>query len=220
MQHGLARLSENGACAIFRRRFSSGQGSLTQREKVTGISFPPCSTISPAMAGTNRFATSPIRLTASSGDARTVPMLLKAIKDPSPLVRAAAAEALQGVPAKEAAQALAEAAGDDYRLVRVRAAASLAGLKDLPVKDAEKQVIEKADAEYRDSLMSRPDQWDSYYNLGNYYASRADFKQAVVSYDTALKLEPRAMPAMVNESMAYAQIGEIKKRLKSPCGRH
>ena len=141
-------------------------------------------------------------------------MLLKAIKDPSPLVRSAAAEALQGVPAKEAAQALVEAAGDDYRLVRVRAAASLA-LKDLPANDAEKQAVATADAEYRASLMSRPDQWDSYYNLGNYYASRGDLKQAVASYDTALKLEPRAMLAMVDESMVYAQLGESAKAEES-----
>jgi tetratricopeptide (TPR) repeat protein len=161
------------------------------------------------------FATSLIRLTASSGDARTVPMLLKAIKDPSPLVRAAAAEALQGAPAKETAQALVEAAGDDYRLVRVRAAASLAGLKDLPVQDADKKAVEAADAEYRASLMSRPDQWDSYYNLGNYYASRGDLKQAISSYDTALKLEPRAMLAMVNKSMVYAQLGESAKAEES-----
>ena len=157
------------------------------------------------------FATSLIRLSAHSGDPRIVPMLLTAIKDPSPLVRSAAAEALQGVPAKEAARALVEAAGDDYRLVRVRAAASLAGLKDLPVQDADKKAVEAADAEYRASLMSRPDQWDSYYNLGNYYANRGDLKQAISSYDTALKLEPRAMLAMVNESMAYAQLGETQK---------
>ena len=108
-----------------------------------------------------------------------------------------------------------EAAGDDYRLVRVRAAASLAGLKDLPANDAEKQAVETADAEYRASLMSRPDQWDSYYNLGNYYANRGDIKQAISSYDTALKLEPRAMLAMVNESMAYAQLGESEKAEES-----
>ena len=47
-------------------------------------------------------------------------MLLKAIQDPSPLVRAAAAEALSVRPRKESFQALVAAAGDSYRLVRVR----------------------------------------------------------------------------------------------------
>ena len=157
------------------------------------------------------FATSLIRLIANSGDPRIAPMLLKAIKDPSPLLRAAASEALQNVPTKEAAWALVKAAGDDYRLVRVRAAASLSGLKDLPMNDVERKAVETADAEYRTSLTSRPDQWDSYYNLGNYYANRADLKQAVTSYDIALRLEPRSVLALVNKSIAYARLGENQK---------
>ena len=153
------------------------------------------------------FATSLIRMVPASGDARVVPVLLEAVKDPSPLVRAAAAEALQQVPTKEAVQALVEATGDDYRLVRVRAAASLSGRPDLPLDEAQKKTVEAANGEYLASLLSRPDQWGSYYNLGNYYLNRGDFKQAVASYDTALKLEPRAVLAMVNESIAYARLG-------------
>ena len=157
------------------------------------------------------FATSLIRLVQSSGDPRVVPVLLEAVRDPSPLVRSAAAAALQNVPTKEAVQPLVEATGDDYRLVRVRAAASLAGYQDLPLGDAQKKAVATANEEYLSSILSRPDQWASHYNLGNYYLDRRDFKQAVVSYDTALKLEPRAVLAMVNESMAYASMGENKK---------
>ena len=157
------------------------------------------------------FATSLIRLVSSSGDPRIAPVLLEAVRDPSPLVRSAAAAALQNVPTKEAVQALAEAAGDGYRLVRVRAAASLAGYQDLPLIDSQRKTVAAANEEYLASILSRPDQWASHYNLGNYYLDRGDFAQAVSSYDTALKLEPRAVLAMVNESMAYARMGENKK---------
>ena len=61
------------------------------------------------------------------------------------------------------------------------------------------------------SILSRPDQWDSHYNLGNYYGIRGNFKQAVASYGTALKMEPRGVLAMVNEAMAYARMGENQK---------
>ncbi len=138
-------------------------------------------------------------------------MLLEAVRDPSPLVRSAAASALQNVPTKEAVQALVQAAGDDYRLVRIRAAASLAGYQDLRLDDEHKKTVATANAEYLASILSRPDQWASHYNLGNYYLDRGEFKQAVASYDTALRLEPRAVLAMVNESMAYAHMGENKK---------
>jgi tetratricopeptide (TPR) repeat protein len=157
------------------------------------------------------FATSLIRLVQSSGDPRVAPALLKAIKDPSPLIRAAAAQALQNFPTKESIQARVEAAGDQYRLVRIRAAATLAGYQNLPLADAEKKKVEAANEEYLASILSRPDQWDSHYNLGNYYLDRGDLKQAVASYDTALKMEPRGVLAMVNEAMAYARMGQNQK---------
>jgi tetratricopeptide (TPR) repeat protein len=157
------------------------------------------------------FATSLIRLVTASGDARIPPVLLKAMKDPSPLVRGAAADALQHVPTKEAVQALVAATGDEYRLVRVRAAAALAAYPNLSLTESEKKSVEAANKEYLTSITARPDQWSSHYNLGNYYLNRGDMKTAVASYDTALKLEPRAVLAMVNESMAYARMGETKK---------
>ncbi|MBI4965957.1 MAG: tetratricopeptide repeat protein [Desulfomonile tiedjei] len=157
------------------------------------------------------FATSLIRLVPASGDPRAVPALLKAIKDPSPLMRSAAAQALQNVSTEESVLALVEATGDEYRLVRVRAAASLAGYQNLPLTDADKKRVEAASKEYLASILSRPDQWDSHYNLGNYYLDRGDFKQAVASYDTALKMEPRGVLSMVNAAMAYARMGENQK---------
>jgi tetratricopeptide (TPR) repeat protein len=157
------------------------------------------------------FAASLIRMVPTSGDTRMVPVLLAAMKDPSPLVRGAAADALQHAPDREAVQALVTATGDDYRLVRIRAAASLAQYPGLPLKEGERKSVEAGLEEYLASLAARPDQWSSHYNLGNYYLNRNELKQAVSSYDTALKLEPRAVLAMVNESMAYARMGEGTK---------
>jgi tetratricopeptide (TPR) repeat protein len=157
------------------------------------------------------FATSLLRLIPSSGDPRIIPALLGAMKDPSPLVRSAAADALQNVPTQEAIQALVKATTDNYRLVRVRAASSLAKYPNLSLDDIQKKSVNFANAEYIASLTSRPDQWSSYYNLGNYYMNRADPRSAINSYDTALRIEPRAVLAMVNESIAYARLGETKK---------
>jgi tetratricopeptide (TPR) repeat protein len=157
------------------------------------------------------FATSLIRMIPASQDPRIVPVFFKAIKDPSPLVRGAAADALQHVPTREAFQALVEATGDDYRLVRVRAVTSLVGYQNLSLDETDKTKFETALKEYLISILSRPDQWSSHYNLGNTYLSVGDLKKAIASYDTALKLEPRAVLAMVNKSMAYSRLGETKK---------
>jgi tetratricopeptide (TPR) repeat protein len=157
------------------------------------------------------YAASLLRMISASGDPRVVPVLFNTIKDPSPLVRAAAAEALQHVPTNEAALALAQATGDDSRLVRIRSAASLAHFKDLPLTDSDKKQVEAANKEYLDSIFSRPDQWSSHYNLGNYYLEGGDFNQAVASFEKALQMEPRGVLAMVNEAMAYARMGENQK---------
>jgi tetratricopeptide (TPR) repeat protein len=157
------------------------------------------------------FAASLIRMVRASGDQRVAATLFKAIKDPAPLVRAAAAEALQNVPTKESFKALVEATRDDSRLVRVRAAASLAAYHDLPLEDAEKKSVEAANKECLASILSRPDQWESHYNLGNYYLDRGDFKQAIASYDMALNMEPHAALALVNQAMAYARMGDNQR---------
>jgi tetratricopeptide (TPR) repeat protein len=157
------------------------------------------------------FAASFIRLTMAAPDKGVQSALLKAILDPSPLVRAAAAEALLVRPSPESFQALVKAAGDSYRLVRVRAAASLARYPAARFQGADQECVQKATEEYLASLTARPDQWSSQYNLGNYYLSQGDVKQALASYDAALRLEPRAAMALVNASMAYARMGEPNK---------
>jgi tetratricopeptide (TPR) repeat protein len=161
------------------------------------------------------FATSLIRLTMAAPDEGVRPALLKALQDPSPLVRAAAAEALAVGPSPESFQALVAAAGDSYRLVRVRAAASLSQYPEAWLKGADRERVKQATDEYLASLTARPDQWSSHYNLGNYYLNRGEVKQALAAYDTALKIEPRATMVMVNAAMAYAQAGERDQAEKS-----
>ena len=136
------------------------------------------------------FATSLIRLMRASADERITPVLLTAMKDPSPLVRSAAVEAISMRPSREGVQALLDATGDEYRLVRTRAAAGLAGYPLDRLTGEVKTRVEKANKEYLAFIMARPDQWTSHYNMGNYQLSRGEFKEAVASYQTALKLEP------------------------------
>jgi len=150
-----------------------------------------------------------------SEDERITPVLLTTIKDPSPLVRAASVEAVSLRLTPEVLQALFEATDDEYRLVRTRAAAGLAGFPAAQLSDDLKTRVEKANREYLDFIMARPDQWTSHYNMGNYQLSRGELKEAVASYKTALTIEPQAVMAMVNLSMAYARMGENDKAEKS-----
>ena len=161
------------------------------------------------------FATSIIRLLPMSRDKRVQQVLLAAMKDPSPLVRSAAAEELGLIPSTESLQALIQATGDDYRLVRVRAAAALSPYPGMISGGEYSEKIKKATEEYLASIMARPDQWTAHYNMGNFLLSRKELDKAIESYNTALKREPRAVMAMVNTSLAHAQKGENDKAEKS-----
>jgi tetratricopeptide (TPR) repeat protein len=161
------------------------------------------------------FAVSLIRLLMARDDRRTQAVFLEAMKDPSPLVRGAAAEALSRRPTQGSLQTLIAATGDDTRLVRVRAAAALAAFPNIVSAGQYKEPLKKANEEYLASLSSRPDQWTSHYNLGNHHLNRREYLAAQASYRTALKFEPRAVMAMVNASMAYAQMGRNDKAEQS-----
>ena len=154
------------------------------------------------------FAASLIRLLRACPRQEKWPMILGAMNDPSPLVRSAAAEALADYPSGKARQALVKAAGDDYRLVRVRAAASLAGFPRAAIGEGDRKSVDRALQEYVDSIMIRPDHWTSSYNLGNYYLNAGLPKEAVAAYGAAAKLDPRTPVPLVNLSMAYARLGD------------
>jgi tetratricopeptide (TPR) repeat protein len=161
------------------------------------------------------FAASLIRLISPTQDQKITPALLVAAKDLSPLVRAAAVQALGLIQTTESLQALIEATGDEYRLVRVRAAAGIAIFPRMTAPPVYQAQLSKANKEYLSFIMARPDQWTSHYNMGNYKLGRGETKDAIASYQKALKLEPQAVMAMVNSSIAYAQMGENGKAEQS-----
>jgi len=157
------------------------------------------------------FATSLIRLLAYSDNQAKIPVLRKALTDPSPLVRGAAVEGLGQSPSLELLQDIAAASGDDYRLVRVRAAAALAQFPTIRPQGKAKEQLGKATDEYLAALMARPDSWDAHYNLGNYYLGQNKPKEALAEYDIALQKEPQAILTLVNAAMAHARMGETGK---------
>ena len=156
-------------------------------------------------------AASLIRLLRACEDETVTPVILLAMKDPSPLVRSSAASFLAARPFPEAFNALLEATGDDYRLVRIRAAMALAPFSGGLIKQVKKEglkKLEKANQEYFTSMTTRPDHWASHYNLGNFHMNRGDYRLALASYETATRFDPQNTLPLVNASMAYARLGK------------
>jgi Tfp pilus assembly protein PilF len=193
--------------------------------------------------GDEIYRNSLVRLLRNCSDPKKWPVLIAALKDDSPLVRASAVAALEGflpgerigtlyaalqdnspdVRARAAAalerfftddsvKALLSATADPVRLVRIRAAAALASLRPEWIEDAKlKRSLRQATEEFKKAMGARPDDWASYSNLGGYYMESGNFDAAVDAYETALRLEPRMVPAMVNAAMAYANLTQTDK---------
>lgn len=144
------------------------------------------------------FAAALVRLVSTCEDASKWPALAQAAKDSSPLVRAAAAEGLDNCPIPDGVAAVLAATGDEYRLVRIRAAASLAGVPREQLSEANQLALRRATEEFLAVTRARPDDAAPHYNLGNYYTARREFDLAVASFERAVQLLPDNVAPLVN----------------------
>lgn len=170
------------------------------------------------LGGPNRdeiYATSLVRLLRACPDDSKWPAIIKSMKDASPLVRSAAAETLDGYCTRESVGALLDGTRDEYRLVRVRSAASLASLSPELLDDQQRTDLDRAVGEFQMSMNARPDDSSSHHNMGNFYMDRGELEQAVAEYKTSSDLDPRSVPPVVNAAIAYARLGNTEKAEQS-----
>jgi len=139
------------------------------------------------------------------------PVLRTLMADPSPLVRASVAEALGQRLEQANVTALLKATADDYRLVRVRAAAALAPIPEDRLPEEQRAPVRAAMAELMNSMNSRPDDMASHYNLGNFHMARGQIPEAVTAFETASRLQPDALPPYVNVALAHNALGRNDK---------
>ncbi|MFW5822581.1 MAG: ammonia-forming cytochrome c nitrite reductase subunit c552 [Tangfeifania sp.] len=156
--------------------------------------------------------TSFIRMLANAPHERKWDNVIDALNNnKSPLVRAAAATTLDGNLSEKSEKALVKAASDEFRLVRVSAAASLARFEESRFAENEKQVVENATKEYMKSMVARPDDWSSHYNLGIYHQNQGNAQKALDSYETAARIYPEALMPLINSSVLYSYMGNAAK---------
>jgi tetratricopeptide (TPR) repeat protein len=157
-----------------------------------------------------------VRLLANCPEDSKWPALRRlALKNPSPLVRSSAADSLGSRLDAAAIEALVTATADDFRLVRVRAAASLSALKEDQWPAASRPQVRIATAEYIQSMQSTPDSMASHYSFGNYHMSRGDARKAIEEYQIAMRLQPGAIPPYANAALAYNALGQNDKAEES-----
>lgn len=161
------------------------------------------------------FATSLVRLLANCEDERKWPAIRRALGDPSPLVRAAAAAAMTSNLTAQNTSSLIEAARDSHRLVRMRSAEALAGLPVNILNDEDRRSLSDAFDEFESAMRSRPDDFNAVYSLANFYMQRGRLQEAVEQFDSAIKLEPNNILPLVNVALVHARRNEHTKARRS-----
>jgi tetratricopeptide (TPR) repeat protein len=159
--------------------------------------------------GDNVTQASLIRLLRGCDDPGRLPVVLKALQHPNPLVRAAAARSIGNVVTPETRDALVRATSDEYRLVRIRAAASLAGVPTGALTVAQQEPVRKATDELIASFNARPDDFSNHTSLGNFYMDQGRLDQSIQSFETAIRLRPDSVGTLVNASVAYSRAGRM-----------
>ncbi|MCF7955184.1 MAG: tetratricopeptide repeat protein [Phycisphaerae bacterium] len=160
-------------------------------------------------------ATSLIRLLETCPDQRKWDAVFKAVKDRSPLVRAAAAGSLSGNGSEKSIDLLIAATADKMRVVRTQAAYAISTFPPQMISAEQKSKAQKAILEYLASLTARPDDAASHYNIGNFYSNQGYLEDAVKSYETSARLRDDMIMPLVNASIIYARLGKTEQAEKS-----
>ena len=126
-----------------------------------------------------------------------------------PLVRSAAATALDADTLPEDRPALFAALSDEYRLVRIRAAERLIALPDGGIPEAFRAAFDAAAKEMWAAYNLRQDHWSSHYNTANILMRQNRHKEAIAKYDRAHALRDDIPQPLINGSMAFAQLGDL-----------
>ena len=166
-------------------------------------------------AGNEIFRTSLIRLLEGYGGAEKWPVIRHVLKDPSPLVRAAAARSLVNDPTPAATNALLPLTGDRFRLVRISAAFGLSSHQIGRLPAAGRAKVEYVFAEYEAAQRAVPDSAASHYNLGVFYQHRGMPRAAADAYEAALRLRSDFLPALLNSALVYARLGKLNEAQQS-----
>jgi predicted CXXCH cytochrome family protein len=134
-------------------------------------------------------------------------LLRSALQDKDPLVRRAAAGALESVEPAQRGERLAPLLDDPVRAVRMEAARLLAGAPRERLTEVQRGALDRAYAEYVAAERFNADRPESHLNLALVFAAQRRVAEAEAEMRTALEVDPRFVPAAVNLADLYRATG-------------
>ncbi len=130
-----------------------------------------------------------------------------ALRDADPLVRAAALGVIGALPPERRGPLAAAALRDPVRAVRIAAARAMAGALREALTAEQRADFDRALGELIASELVNAERPESHLNLGVLYAQLGDAAKAEGALRTALRLDPRFVPALVNLADLYRSQG-------------
>jgi predicted CXXCH cytochrome family protein len=128
------------------------------------------------------------------------------LSDTDPMVRIAALDMLENVPAARIWQLVSPLLSDPVRGVRIQAAFLLAGAPPTAIPAADRERFEQASAEFVAAQHLNADRPEARSMLGSFDAKRGLFTDAESEYKAALALNPQYTPAATNLADLYRKL--------------
>jgi tetratricopeptide (TPR) repeat protein len=137
----------------------------------------------------------------------SIDALQAGLTDPDANVRAAAARTLTSLEPPDRVRLGRALLADPVRLVRAWAAASLAGTPPGLLTQDEAAALARASDEYITLEMAVAERPEAHLNLSSFYVRQGKTGEAEAALRTALRLDPRSVPARVNLADLYRTLG-------------
>jgi tetratricopeptide (TPR) repeat protein len=174
----------------------AGRRGLPNAEKV--LTALIADTAKPSIARATALSLLPAYLSPAA-----LPAVQSALNDSDALVRSQAVRSLEPLSPPERVPFAAPLLSDSVRYVRIEAARLLAGTPPDKLKDAQRTALDRATAELIASEMASAERPESHMNLALLYAQMGRPNDAESELQTALRLDPKFVPAMVNLADLY-----------------
>jgi Flp pilus assembly protein TadD len=130
----------------------------------------------------------------------------RGLADPDPMVRIAALDMLENVPAAQLWPLVAPLLSDPSLGVRISAASVLAGVPTASQPAADRERFDRAAAEFVAAQRLNADRPEARSTLGSFYARRGQISDAEAEYKSALRLSGQYAPAAINLADLYRQL--------------
>src|SRR5208283_1523479 len=139
------------------------------------------------------------------------PTIKAAIADPDPLVRMAVPRALPASMPRPIVAAILPLLSDPMRAVRVESARALAGMDPQAMTLEQRGAFTGAYQELIAAEMVDADRPEAHLNLGLIRLRHHQINEAEAEYRTALRLDPKFVPAMANLADLYRELGKDRE---------